>query len=613
MLPAESRGTVPTDAVSLARVRENVSEAIRILLLRRWHFLVPFCVGTMLAATATHYLPRTYTATTTFDRVDDDVIRNLPIRVPGGSFLSFRETLRRDVTSPEIMNEVVDRLGLSKDFRRNPDGSLTAEGQRMRRQIGGRLASGVSARFQGKTPHQDTVHLYYEGPDGDLAAPLLNVVREAYVRRTRERLTRRLQENKTYFENEAARRRKIIDALDSKSVQREIDSPIIDPTNPNMIFITLTSLKNEERELKRKRETVESKLLKTKQYVESIVTTASPPPNSGAALEFGPIMKSPRIRSIEAEIARIDTEIEELKIKRQMTDKHPEIVERRELRRRYKRLLVDELGPFATVPNLGVAVEGVTAPGEPVGEAWRAAKLRAEMDIVAYEDELEQISGALRKVEADIQDLERVCDNIPAARRAHREVQEELSQARNDYKIYAGKAQQFATLLAADEDERGLHFVEVRPAVAPSKPKEPKPKSVLVLALLIGTGAGVLSVLLAELFDRSFHTSKQVAQSLGLNILETIDEIVTSVDRARRFRRRFILAPAVTAVLLGAVCVTMSMAYLHLQRPHTYERLMQRPRHAWSRVADSFADATRRQHDMTASGFTEVASTARPE
>ena len=608
-IASESRGAGLVDGPSLAGIRENISEAIRILALRRWYFLVPFCLGTVLATTASHYLPRTYSASTTFERVDDDVLQNLPIRGTVGSFLPFRETFSRDIQSPEIMDEVATAFGLTEDLPKNPDGTLTPEAKEMRRRIGARLLRGVSAGVVSSRNYKDTLRLNYTGTTPTDAVQLLEAARDAYIRQTRVRITQRLQENKTYFEEEAAKRRAVVDALDREKIQREIESPTIDPTRADTIFIKLTSLKNEQRELERQRDTVQAKALKTRQYLGSIVTTSSLPPNSGMAVGLASVLKSPRAREIEAEINRIDTEIEELKIKRRMTDQHPEIVERRELRARYEGLLATEYGPVGPVPNQGLALEDTVGPDASMGDVWRAAKLRAEMDLVAYEDEQERIAGSLRLVGAEIKTLEAARDNVPAARAAYRDLQERLNHAREDYALYAQTAQRFTLLLAADENERGIRFNVLGPTVAGTTPTNPKSKSVLVLALLIGVGAGVVFVLLAELFDRSYHTSKQVVQSLGVNVLETIDEIVTSADRARRFRRKFLLAPAVTVLLLGAAGLSSSMAYLSLEQPATYERLMQKPRGVWQRWTGTREEVPD-EHDRIAAHISRESLTA---
>lgn len=593
----------PVDIASLARVRENITEAIRILVLRRWFFLVPFCLAMVLVTTASHFLPRAYTATTTFERVDDEVLQNLPVRGEKGSFLPFRETLRRDIRSPKIMDEVVVQLGLDDDLPREPDGNLTTEGRKTLQRIGQRLAFCVTAHILRSAVHKDTIQLAYRGPEIKIAAGLLDAIRDAYINQTRAKITERIQENKEYFDTETAKRGETVDSLEYQQILSELELPNIDSTKPDIIFVTLTSLKNEERELKRKWETVRTKLNKTKQYVESIMamhSTSSFFPNDGVALKFKPVAKDSRVRQVEAEIDRIDAEIEDLKIRRQMTDKHPEIVDLRKLRQRYKQVLVKEYGPFGPVPNRGVDLEEAVSSEQSMGEVWYAAKLRAEMDLVSYEDEAERIAGSLRVVQADIEALEEARDNVPAARRAFRELKEKLNLARTDYEFYAKTAQQYAFLLAADEDERGIGFTVIKPAVAQSKPISPKSKSVLFLALLIGTGAGVVLVLLAELFDRSYHTNRQVVQSLGLNILEVIDEIVTSADRVRRFRRKFIFAPVVVVVLLGTVGLSTSMAYLSLERPTMYDRLMHKPRSVWTNVADAFVGATPRSHEVAA-------------
>jgi len=103
--------------------------------------------------------------------------------------------------------------------------------------------------------------------------------------------------------------------------------------------------------------------------------------------------------------------------------------------------------------------------------------------------------------------------------------------------------------------------------------------------LLAGLAAGAVSVLLKELFDQTFRTTRQVTRSLGLAVLESIDEIVPSSDRARVFRRKLVYAPICATILLSAVGVTCAMAYLSIENPHAYQRLLEVPPQWWNRVA----------------------------
>ena len=98
-----------------------------------------------------------------------------------------------------------------------------------------------------------------------------------------------------------------------------------------------------------------------------------------------------------------------------------------------------------------------------------------------------------------------------------------------------------------------------------------------MLALFAGVGAGVFFVVLAEIFDNVYRSSGRVARSLGLPMLESIDEIVTPQDRRHLFLRRVVLIPLVVVCFIGLTGLTGSMAYLSLEQPSTYQRIIKIP------------------------------------
>ena len=99
----------------------------------------------------------------------------------------------------------------------------------------------------------------------------------------------------------------------------------------------------------------------------------------------------------------------------------------------------------------------------------------------------------------------------------------------------------------------------------------------VLLAILAGVATGVLFVVLAEVFDHIYRSSGQVARTLGLPMLEAIDEIVTPKDRRYLFVRNVVLTPLVVACFIGCTGLAGSMAFLSLEQPWTYQKLRKIP------------------------------------
>ena len=127
-----------------SEIRKNIHDALRMLTQHRWMFFVPFCLVTSGAFVASLYFPRTYTATTSFERRNDPIMMNLPMSAGAASFKYFRNTMVQDLTSVETVGEVVEGLGLIKDLQRDESGQLVAGSKKARDSMARNLASTLS-------------------------------------------------------------------------------------------------------------------------------------------------------------------------------------------------------------------------------------------------------------------------------------------------------------------------------------------------------------------------------------------------------------------------------------------------------------------------------------
>ena len=145
-------------------------------------------------------------------------------------------------------------------------------------------------------------------------------------------------------------------------------------------------------------------------------------------------------------------------------------------------------------------------------------------------------------------------------------------------------------VITAIEQDRLLQFSKGQRARGSRIPISPKSTTVVLQALAAGLGAGVIFVILAELLDNVYRSSGQVSRSLGLPLLEGIDEIVTGPDRRKLVVKRAILAPSIVAACVVVSGLSGSMAYLSINRPWAYERIRKIPQAALHLFVDTPKD-----------------------
>ena len=605
---SDTGGPRAVEDSSFALLRDNVSEALRILMLRRWSFFIPFCLVTCLAAIASHRVKRTYESRTVIERRDHPVLMNLQQTAATGEFsLFFRPTLARDVRNLDAMARVVENLGLAGTLERNPDGTLTIESQRKCKRIGASLAAGVKVNLTQKGEHFDQIEISYAASDPNLPQKMVDQIKNVYIARTGERLTKMLEDVTEYFGRLARDQWERKGRLEEDLLSFQAEYIGVDPTDPGSLRLKLNSLESEHAELQRtiaglEREVTMRRHLRERYMREA--TSRSAAASKADASPYVPV-KSADALEIEKEIHDIQSTIRELQLTRRMTDRHPDIIEQRKRVARLQQRLRDQYKLDAARANPGDESglsDEVASAAVDAATGWNAQTAALYLQIQDREARLAAAQQRLRVVERDITKHQNLMGNVFKYRKTYLFKKDNVEQALDEYHRATDRVAMAESILNADESERGITFTQITPPTPCIRPVRPRSTTVLALSLLVGLAAGAVCVLFKELFDHTYRTTKQVTRSLGIGILESIDEIVTRCDRARRFRRRVLYAPLAVTVLLGGVCLSCAAAYMSVEYPARYERIMRRPRSIWHRV-----------HDKWLAGFVEpVAPTTQP-
>jgi len=589
----DARGGNPAEDSSFAHLRDNIIEALRILALRRWTFFFPFCFVTCAIAIGSHWITRTYRASTVIERRDHPVLMNLRQTAATGEFSRFfRPTLVRDIKSIETMMEVVQNLALVPDLAREADGVLTADAQKALRKKASSLIGGVDARVVQKAEHYDEISISYEGTEPYLPKRIVDELKNVYERRMRATLVDMLNEGMAYFRTAADDRRDEITRLEEDILRFEAQYLGVDPTNPGALKLKLTSLEAEKNELTRDIASIKSEVAARvnlialyNQRAEARRAELRNLANQGIAIDAPDVPKSAAAKSLEQEIRSLQNEIHDMQLTRRMTDLHPDIVERHSRIARLRERLKEQYLTDASAANQTLVLEpqgADVAVEQAVGLDMELIKLR--MELQDREGRLASAESRLRTVETDITRHEELQQNVFHYRRDYQVKAELLAQARKDHTLNMHRVNEITSILSADESQRGVSF-NVRSAPAGgATPIRPKGAMILVCALLAGIALGAVAVLIQEVFDQTYHTARQITRSLGIAILETVDEIVTSADRARLFRRRVIYAPAAVTILLAVVGLCCGAAYLSVEDPRAYHRAMDGPRYFLQRI-----------------------------
>lgn len=584
-----------------AEIRQTLHDALRMLSLHRWAFFAPFCIVTCAAFVLSLYYPRTYRAHTSFERRNDPVMMKLPMSAGAASFKYYRSTTRRDVTSSEVMAEVVQNLGLTKNLEREGDGTLTKAAIRRRNAIARSLASRVNVATTSPSEHVDIIRVTYTGPDAAIGKALVDQIKRVYIRHTMEWIHEFLSSQLEYFTQEAREALAEVKVAQRKETRLRLDNPHLDPANPGAISLKLAQLEVERRELQMRKREYQAELVAQQQLFAAL--------EPAAALDAGAVNfpeetnkeppLSPLGSRIAAKIRSINKEIETLRATRGMTDFHPQIQEHLTNRRRLttqldRQLAIDQQiaitnGPLVVAPS--DASTNTTSEIYPL----HADRTRLVVQSAAQKAKIKDIDISLQTNELSISQLRKAKQEIFQRQEDFAETLGNVARAKQKHNQLEMTVASIEPAIKAVAQNRLLQFSEGQPALGSNIAVSPKATTIVLLALLAGVASGVMFVVFAEIFDHVYRSSGQVGRSLGLPMLEAIDEIVTAQDRRYLFVRRAVVTPLVVVCFVALTGLSGSMAYLSIERPWTYEKLRKIPQAAlrlFADVPDTHADTS---------------------
>lgn len=578
-----------------AEIRRNLNDLVRMLVLHRWAFFVPACCVASTAFVLSLFYPRTYRATTSFERRNDPIMVDLPNAAGAASFKYFRSTMSQDLTSVAYMADVVENLGLAKEFERDAEGNLTKGSIARRDALARALGSRVSISTSSPSQHIDTVRIVYTGPDPTIGKKLLDEVKRTYIRRTKTWMRAFLESQKQYFVQQLEEADKVMKVAQHEETKLRLENPYVYAKNPGAISTKLSELELEQRELSARKREYQEELSALQELF------ASAGPVAGEMSEDANLVTSitlesfasPETQQIVRDLNNLDAKIATLRATRGMTDRHPEI----EAIRRERSALAARLGTHramdekVSITSAPTAAMGQLAQIAAMQQPWRREQARLRVRIESQNAKLKDVEIRL---DGNMLALEQVRDakrNLYVRQDEFEDATAAVSKARRRHNEIGSTLARIEPAIAAIEKDRLVRFSHGEPARGGGIAVNPKAKTIVLLAVVTGLIAGVIFVVLAEILDNVYRSAGRVSRSLGIPILEAIDEIVTSQDRRRHIVRRAVVVPILVGSCLALTGLTGAMAYLSIERPWAYKRFQQIPEAALQLFAGSVRES----------------------
>jgi uncharacterized protein involved in exopolysaccharide biosynthesis len=530
-------------------IRATVQSIARVASRRRWLLFFPFCIAATSAFLLSHFLPRTYRAVTKFERRDDPALMKLPASEAAGSFLYFRRTLQEDILGREVMSDVAEKLGLTKNMPRDDSGELSEEGVAQRDALITRLASDVSARFEHQSDHIDMVSLIYEGPDGALMRPLLDTIKKSYTEWVTGKTRDMLHRSRDFFKEEQSTA-----ASEMAAAQRELNSyrlafPDLNIGDSDAVKRRIAEATRRLEELLRKRREIVVDVGHLRAFLNDPTLAASPEDMVAAGLQI----EDETVRALRIRIDEVDRQIVLMRDGRGMTEQHPTMVELNAQRSELDRSLRSRLDELAAAAQSGLKRPGMSAV--------ELAQKKVEMDLAARQDQLAAVDSDIADIEMGIAKDEARRESFLTASQQFVMGERELSNIRQEHETCAGFVESLDRILGMNANEHGIRFFDPGPATGSLMPVAPTAKTIILMALMCGIVAGIGLTVFAELFNNRFRSIAEVAQSLQMDVLERIGEVTTQEVKKKRWWQQRVFQPAYAVAMLICTMISGYFAY----------------------------------------------------
>lgn len=522
------------DAMAETSEKKTLRDLLR-MVFRRWRlFLVGASLFAISAMLGSQLIPLKYTGETKFERrVDPAAEQNAKDR--SESFGSRKLTLEHELIGLDAVARAAEDEGLLKgpDFPRGSDGQLTPQGVTARQELVKRLMGDVKVKWDVRSEQVDLVSVSFTHNDRGLAERMPNTLVRNYIDRDTQQTVDRLSDSRGFLEIQVKECTKRLDDITNKRLEFETKHAGMLPDNPGAFQQQIRDLTRNLDALRVQNTTAREKLARLKAMVQPTTGPSTQP----IQVVRGP---NPELKALQDELHRhregLDTA---LNINR-MTASHPTVLT---LKKKIAQLeeKIKETPAEAVIQNV---YETSQRPTD------------AAMQIAAAESEVAVTERELTRLQAQQSEYQQSLANYAPIRQQFLQLLDSQKEAEAERTRWQQRLTSVQMDLSAEIAKKRTHLNAVQVAQKPSKPSSPALPIVLGLALAGGLAFGAGLVLLMQMLDRSISTTEEAVSHFDLPIHGVIEEIITPRLCAKRLRRRWILGPAISIVVLATLAVS---------------------------------------------------------
>jgi len=510
---------------------------------RKWLIVVPFVVVAIATAVVTQLTPNLYRSET--------VILVVPQRIPE-SYVRSTVTNRIEDRLQTIGQQILSRTRLERvilDFNLYADARRAAVMENvvemMRRDITVEIVKG------------DAFKVSYVSSDPQAAMKVTDRLASLFIdenRRDREVLadgTNQFLESQL----EDARRRLAEQEKKVEEYRRRFAGELPSQVDSNLHVVQNTQLQlqglSESIDRDRDRRLVLERSL-------ADLTAVEPAATSGDLASAPKIMLPLSDAPDEVEIAR--RKVAELRAR--LTPQHPDVI-------RATRAL-EELeaktppAPVATTPSAAAPAPPPVARPRSSADIARAARVQnLQVELQTLDRQIATKEAEQRQLRTDMQTYQARIEAAPTRESELIELTRDYTTLQQVYTNLLSKREDSKVAANLERRQAGEQFRVLDPARLPERPFSPNRMRMNLLGAVAGLGFGLGLAALLEYRDTTLRTDDDVLMTVSLPVLAMIPMMVTTADRRRQMRNRWLAAAVAAAGLaVGTAAIAWKAAGL---------------------------------------------------
>ena len=542
---------------------------------RKFQILIPALVLFSLAAIIAFILPPVYKSSCTILIEAQEIPKDFVQSTVTGYVEERLKMLAQLVLRRARLQEIIDRFELYEDLK---SWSTTEEIiKKMRENIQMETIQAEVLNPESGRPGSATIAftLSYEGKNPAKVAQVTNVVASLYLEENLKTREERARGTFDFLETQLAELRSEI--LHTEAQIAEFKNKHLNEL-PELMQLNLQTMERFQRAVDAKRELIKT-LTNRKIYLEGQLATVEPMMYSVS--QGGKRIMTPKeeLKALQSQYVSFSATLSEnhpdvISAKKRLDAMEAEVATRDNLRDRYRELQ-DKKSELALtskkvsprhpdVIRLKKEVERMKADITELSE--KQAVLKAEEEkpenpayinlqtqITSTQMEIDNAHKELKLLKLKYDDYQKRVESSPQVEQQYQALQRDYANAQAKYQETINRMLAAKEARELEKNRMAEKFTMVEPPIMPEKPYKPNRLAILLIGLVLATGAGVGFGSMAEYMDQSVRQPRELAKIAGHPVLAVIPYWETSQDRARKRRKRWAFVAGMVVIMLAGV------------------------------------------------------------